>query len=177
MNVAKLVKRAKRGDKDALVQLVMHEKNNYYRLAYTYIKNEHDALDALENMIVILYEKIDQLKNPDVFYSWSKTILVNECRALLKRRNRISFLEEEDFFEKTVDPFDHVHSQLEIEDYLQSLSHVQREAVQLKYLLDYDYETIALLTNVSIGTAKTRVFHAMKKLQKHYGKEHPNEFL
>ena len=28
MNVAKLVKRAKRGDKDALVQLVMHEKNN-----------------------------------------------------------------------------------------------------------------------------------------------------
>ena len=58
-----LVKEAKRGSKDALVRLIMDEKQSYFRLAYTYTKNQADALDALADMIVILYEKISDLKN------------------------------------------------------------------------------------------------------------------
>lgn len=126
-------------------------------------------MDALENMIVIVYEKIDQLKNPDAFYTWSKSILVNECRALLKKQNRIVFLEEENSIEDPFDPIQSFHEQIEVEDYLQILSAVQRETIQLKYFLDYDYETIANVTNVSIGTAKTRVFHALKKLREQFG--------
>lgn len=142
MNVAKYVKKAKRGDKHAIVQLIMNEKDIFYWLAYTYMNNEHDAMDALENMIVIVYEKIDELKNPDAFYTWSKSILVNECRALLKKQNRIVFLEEENSIEDPFDPIQSFHEQIEVEDYLQILSAVQREAIQLKYFLDYDYETI-----------------------------------
>lgn len=57
-----LVKRAKQGDKDALVELIMLQKQEYYKLAYAFLNNKEDALDALEDMIVILYERIDRLK-------------------------------------------------------------------------------------------------------------------
>lgn len=55
-------KKAQKGDKEALLKLVLDYKDDYYRLAYTYVENKHDAMDALENMIVILYEKINQLQ-------------------------------------------------------------------------------------------------------------------
>lgn len=91
MNISKLVKKAKHGNKEALVKLIMHEKQSFYKLALVYVGNEHDALDALENMIVILYRKIEQLHVNEAFYRWSKTILVNECRAILKRKTKFPF--------------------------------------------------------------------------------------
>lgn len=62
MKLVKQVKKAKKGDKEALLQLIMAEKDAYYRLAYSYMKNEADAMDALEDMIVKLYEQIGQVK-------------------------------------------------------------------------------------------------------------------
>lgn len=167
----RLVKKAKQGDKEALMKLVLAAKDDYYRLAYTYVENEHDAMDALENMIVILYEKMDQLQKPESFYSWSKTILVNECRAILRKRKKVVFLDEQQAVqivdEKTVEATD----ELTFNELLTSLSPVQKEAVQMRYLLDYDYETIATLTNVPVSTAKSRVFHALKNLRKMLGGE------
>lgn len=40
----------------------MDEKDAFYKLAFTYIGNQHDAMDALEEMIVSVYENINQLK-------------------------------------------------------------------------------------------------------------------
>lgn len=158
------MKKARNGDKEALMQLVLDAKDEYYRLAYTYVENEHDAMDALENMIVILYEKIDQLQKPESFYSWSKTILVNECRALLRKRKKIIFLEQNQT-EQIVDESLIATDQFSFDELLTSLSPVQKEAVQMKYFLDYDFETIAKLTNVPVSTAKSRVSQALKKLR------------
>uniref|UniRef100_UPI00388D76E3 sigma factor n=1 Tax=Radiobacillus sp. PE A8.2 TaxID=3380349 RepID=UPI00388D76E3 len=55
--------------------------------------NKQDALDALEDMIVTLYEKVYLLKKDDSFYSWSKTILVNGCKTMLRKRKKIVYLE------------------------------------------------------------------------------------
>lgn len=169
MRVERLVKKAKSGNKEALLALVMEQQHDYYRLAYTYVGNEHDAMDALENMIIILYEKIEQLQKGEAFYSWSKTILVNECRAILRKRSQVSFLEDEKILQSTVNPVEERHTLLDLEQSLEALSMVQREAIQLKYFMDYDYDTIAKLTNVSVGTAKSRVFNALKKLRHYFG--------
>lgn len=83
MDVARWVKKAKKGNKEALLHLIMSEKDVYYRLAFSYMGNAHDAMDAMDEMIVTLYEKIGQLKKEEAFYSWSKTILVNGCKRLL----------------------------------------------------------------------------------------------
>jgi RNA polymerase sigma-70 factor (ECF subfamily) len=94
MDVARWVKKAKKGNKEALLHLIMSEKDVYYRLAFSYMKNTHDAMDAMEEMIVTLYEKIDQLKKEEAFYSWSKTILVNVCKQLLYKRGKLVLLED-----------------------------------------------------------------------------------
>lgn len=60
MKVIRLVKKAKKGHKEALLELIMAQQDDYYRLALSYMGNPHDAMDAMEEMIVILYEKMGQ---------------------------------------------------------------------------------------------------------------------
>ncbi|GIP33412.1 sigma-70 family RNA polymerase sigma factor [Paenibacillus sp. J2TS4] len=175
MNVARLAKKAKKGNKEALLQLIMAEKDVYYRLAFTYTGNTHDAMDAMEEMIVRVYESIDQLRNVEAFYSWSKTILVNCCRTLLHKQNKLVLLEDWNCAEGSIpghaltsDPYIRSDQQMDIRQLLLHLNEHQKEAIQLKYFHDLDYQTIADMTQVPLGTVKSRVFQGLKKLRDLY---------
>lgn len=172
MNVVRSVKRAKKGDKEALLQLIMAEKDAYYKLAFTYMGNEHDAMDAMEDMIVSLYDKIEQLKKEEAFYSWSKTILVNCCKSLLRKQKRLVLIEDwivadESEIRQTEssDPYRSRDQLMDIQTLLLHINIDQREAIQLKYLHDLDNQTIADMTDVSIGTVKSRIFQGLKRLR------------
>lgn len=173
METFRLVKQAKQGDKDALLQLLLTTKDEYYRLALAYMGNEHDALDALEEMIVIVYENIGKLKKWNAFYSWSKTILVNCCKQMLRKKNKTVLFEDwhsvNGHETLSHNPFDRLDSKLDFAPMFMQLNENQREAIQLKYIHDLDYRTIAQMTNVSIGTVKSRVFHGLKKLKQMLG--------
>ncbi|GIN73967.1 hypothetical protein J14TS2_44420 [Bacillus sp. J14TS2] len=173
MNVSRLVKKAKRGNKNALVELIMTEKDIYYRLALTYTGNQHDALEAMDEMIVKVYENIGQLKRNEAFFSWSKTILVNTCKALIRKQKRLVLTDDLSMVAEdqasTKDPYEQSEQYMVIEKLLDHINEHQREAIQLKYFHDLDYQTIAEITNVSVGTVKSRVFNGLKKLREHYG--------
>lgn len=175
MDVVRCVKQAKKGNKEALLQLIMSEKDVYYRLAFRYMGNEHDAMDAMEEMIVIVYEKMDQLKKEEAFYSWSKTILVNCCKSLLLKRNKLVLLEDWDTTDERdlshaviSDPYRRSEQKIDMEALLLRVNENQREAIQLKYFHDLDYQTIADITKVSIGTVKSRIHNALQTLKNHY---------
>ncbi|KHF39156.1 sigma-70 family RNA polymerase sigma factor [Halalkalibacter okhensis] len=168
----RLVKKAKKGDKEALLQLIMKRKNQYYRLAFTYVGNEHDAMDALEEMIVLAYEKIHQLQKAESFYSWTNTILVNCCKSLVKKRLKLVFLDETDSKKQPdaiTNPYIVREQQLDLQDLLSRLNQHQREAIALKYFHDLDYKSISKITGVSIGTVKSRIFQGLKKMKTLYG--------
>lgn len=164
MKTEALVKKAKQGDKEALVQLIMTEKQDYYKLAYVYMRNPEDAMDAMEDMIVILYENIDHLKNEGSFYSWSKTILVNCCKNSLRKKNKVILLDvlqnehQDDFLEQK-------DEQLRLDKHLQELSIKHREVIKLRYFMDMDYQSIAELLRIPVGTVKSRISIGLKKLK------------
>ncbi|UHA73380.1 sigma-70 family RNA polymerase sigma factor [Paenibacillus sp. 481] len=169
MKVSHLVRQAQKGNKEALLQLIMADQNAYYRLAYTYMGNEHDAMDAMEDMIVTLYEKIDQLQNDEAFYSWSKTILVNRCKTLLRKQERLLPLEEEresSLAALTDDnPYRDTESELDMQVLLSHLNAQQREAIELRYVHDLPYQTIADMTGAPLGTIKSRISQGIHKLK------------
>ncbi|AST92472.1 MULTISPECIES: sigma-70 family RNA polymerase sigma factor [Sutcliffiella] len=177
MNIVRLVNKAKRGNKEALLQLIMEDKDTYYRLAFSYMGNSHDAMDAMEDMIVKIYEKIDQLKKEEAFYSWSKTILVNSCKTMLRKNKKLILIDDwneqsdEISHALTSNPYLKSVHQMDIQEMLLQLNKHQKEAIQLKYFHDMDYQSIATLTNVSLGTVKSRIFQGLKKLRELHGGE------
>ena len=173
MNEKKLVQKAKKQNKKALLQLVMQQKDDYYRLAYSYMKNPHDAMDIMEEMIIILYEKIGQLEKIESFYSWSKTILVNLCKTKLKKQHKellVDDIELHSSTTQTTDPYKYTAETMDIEQLLSSLNPYQAETIKLKYLHDLDNATIAKITNVSVGTVKSRIHNGLNLLKRVYGR-------
>jgi RNA polymerase sigma-70 factor (ECF subfamily) len=171
MDSADLMKRAKTGDKEALIKLIMDNKNDYYKLAYVYLRNQEDSMDAMEDMIVIIYENIKKLKNPDAFYSWSKTILVNCCKNILRRKKKVILVdeyEENEYTEKYLTK----EQKIDIQSALKNLNKHQEEAIKLKYFLDMDYEMISKITKTPIGTVKSRISIGLKRLREVFGGEY-----
>lgn len=171
MELTNLVEKAKAGDKDALIKLVIDKKSEYYKLAYVYTQNKEDALDAMEDMIVILHEKIKQLKDEQAFYSWSKTILVNCCKKIMKKNSKLVLVdkfEEEGY----IDKYEASEQGIDIKEQLNCLNKHQQEAIKLRYFLDMDYKTIAEVTKVSEGTVKSRISIGLKKLKERLGGEY-----
>lgn len=169
MNVSRLVKRAQKGSKEALLQLIIADQDAYYRLAYSYMRNEHDAMDAMADMIVTLYEKLDQLQKREAFYSWSKTILVNRCKTILRKKER--FLRLEDEREPSLaaltddNPYRYTESEMDMQVLLSHLNARQREAIELRYVHDLPYQTIADMTGAPVGTIKSRISQGIQKLK------------
>lgn len=155
-----LVKRAKTGDKDALVDLIMAKQGDYYRLALVHTGNPEDAMDALQDMCIIASQKINRLQNNSAFYAWSMTILVNCCRRITRRPRLISFNQE--IIEL---PSSDLEKHLDLITALEKLKPAQKEAIKLKYLLELDYETIATVLKIPVGTAKSRVFVGLRHLK------------
>lgn len=165
-----LAGQAKAGDKEALIKLVMDRKDEYYRLAYLYTRNREDSLDAMQDMIVILFDNIRKLKDAGNFYSWSKTILVNRCKAMLRKSGRVltSDAAEEIAFQEN---YPAAETRQDILVYMNQLNKKQQEAIQLKYFMDMDYDTIARITSVPVGTVKSRIFNGLTRLRKLFGGE------
>lgn len=188
MGEASLVEQAKSGNKDALLELIMNQKDEYYRLAYVYLGNPDDVLDILQDTIVTLYQNIRKLRKNEVFHSWAKTILVNLCKRQLKRKKKVIFFEaftninlysnlnlsnhhasgsnlnsssQVDFkIEPTLETPE-IDLRLDIKKELEKLNPYQKEVILLKYFLDLDNETIALITKSPVGTVKSRIYYAL----------------
>lgn len=160
-----LIKKAKKGDKEALLKLVMNRKLEYYKLAYVYMKNEEDALDCMQDMIVVLYENIHKLKKNEAFLSWSKTILVNCCKKTLTKNKKIITMEDIKQ-EETYETNDNSDDKILLERYLTKLKPIHEEVIRLRYILDLDYDSIADLLQIPLGTVKSRINTGMKNLKK-----------
>ncbi len=170
VNRADLVRQAKKGDKDALVQMVMAEKTAFYQLAYSYLRNREDSMDALSDMILVLYEKISQLNNEEAFYSWSKTILVNRCKQILKLRKRTETCDDSTNSELenagTADvSLRQVEHRMVLEKPFSKLSDNHQDVIRLFYYLDYNQETIAKILKIPVGTVKSRLSNGLKQLR------------
>jgi RNA polymerase sigma-70 factor (ECF subfamily) len=80
----KQVIKAINGDKGALQLLLKDEKEKLYRVAFTYVRNEDDAVDVFQQTILLAMESIHQLKEPKYFSTWLTRICIN--LSIVKKR-------------------------------------------------------------------------------------------
>ena len=71
-------------DANKFEQLVREAQDTMYRVSMSMLKNEHDALDCVQNAILKAYENLHKLRNEEYFRSWLVRILINECKKTLK---------------------------------------------------------------------------------------------
>lgn len=159
----RLVLKAQRRDKDAFVTLIGLYRETMYQIAYAILKNNEDAADAMQDTILICWEKIDTLRHARYFKTWLTRILINRCNRLYSQRSRTTDLNEGTFSSVSPDPA----SRVEWQEMMQQLTDNQRIVVELYYAQQFKIHEIADILDITSSAVKNRL-HTARKVLKQY---------
>lgn len=163
MEEVEYVKRAIAGDDEAFLFVMQSHKEALYRTALAFLRNEHDAIEAMQEVTYRAYKKIHTVKEPTYMKTWITRIMINYCQDQLKRNKRMVINGQ--LSEKLVM---NDGSHLELAEALSTLTEEEQQLIYLKYFQDVKIKEIALMENIPEGTVKSRLHKIMKTLRQHF---------
>lgn len=156
-----LVKKAKKGDDGAFYELIQQHKIQLYRMAMSYLKNENDAVEAVQEVTYRAYRSLKKLKQPTYFSTWLIRILLNYCHDEVNKRKRLIVTDELiQYIGVTSES-----SQLEIVDALEKIDERYREVITLKYFHDLKIKEISFVLQRPEGTVKTWLHKGLQAMR------------
>ncbi|MFD0670057.1 sigma-70 family RNA polymerase sigma factor [Cohnella sp. GCM10027633] len=160
---------ARRGDDEAFYSLIQQHREKMYRIAYTYLKNETDALEAVQEATCRAYMQIRKLKEPGYFGTWLIRIVMNYCTDEVKRRARRNAPAVPTEPHATSGESELLERML-LETEVERLEDNYRKVIQLKYYHDLTITEIARTLEKPEGTIKTWLHKALAGLRQRIGK-------
>lgn len=80
-----IVLRAKKGDDQAFEKLIKAYESKMYKTAKSILECEDDINEAIQQTIILIYDKLYQLRNEEKIGSWIIRILINQCKKIYKQ--------------------------------------------------------------------------------------------
>ena len=166
------------GDRFVLSSLVKKWHVQFCKLAFWVVKDADAAKDIAQESWVVIFKKLDTLKNPKQFKSWAISIVnrkaIDWIRADIRESKKLNtFYKEQNKSVDLEDVNEHKTELLAIlKTEIDKLSTNQKVVVKLFYSENYSLNQISELLDISVGTAKSRLFHAREKLKKSLKHKH-----
>ena len=137
------------------------EQAKFYRLAYSYLHHQEDALDAVQTAVCRALERQDSLRDPNSVRTWFYHILVNVCLDTLRQRKRIVPLSEwEEAGREDPMPSDgHLARQID------ALPAAVGTVIKLRFYKELSLKEISVVTGSNVNTVKSRLYAGLKKLR------------
>ena len=160
-----LLERCLQGDALAWEMLVRQHQSRLYALAFHYVGSAEDARDLTQDVFVRIYQNLDACTEAAHFVPWTIRIARNACIDRLRRRKArppAQDLAAEAMVDLTApgpSPADTYHAGARrrlVHLALQSLSELSREIILLKDIQGLQFEEIAAMLDVPVGTLKSR---------------------
>lgn len=161
MNEEELVIAAQSGDNEAFYSLVSLYSENLCKIAYCYLKDQNEALEAVQETTCRAYLKLKKLKQPQYFKSWLTRILINYCIDEQKRKKKFISI----FQYEHVDEDSSRVEKLAIESAINRLEPKYKHVIVLKYFQDMTITDIAKIMDCPEGTVKSWIHRALKQLK------------
>ncbi|MDR1572068.1 MAG: sigma-70 family RNA polymerase sigma factor [Clostridiales Family XIII bacterium] len=175
-----LIERAKRGDEGSFEALVMSCRKKAWNIALQYMRDENDAMDALQEAFIRIFRGLGKFKGDCRFDTWVYRITVNICKDMLKKNEKFRlhdslYLEGDDGEYLRDIPWagprpDEALERKELADELlecmRLLPQDHREVIILRDIQGFSYEEISELLAASLGTVKSRINRARANLRR-----------
>ena len=146
--------------REIIEELLLQNYNKYYRLAYSYVHNDSEAGDIVQNGAyrAILYSH--KLKNIEYAETWLYRIMMNEIFANYREKETVS-IDEVTYEKGKEDTYENV----DLQKAINTLDKKDRAVVVLRYYEDMKLEEIAMILEENLSTVKSRLYRSMKKLR------------
>lgn len=173
-----LVQRVRDGDNSAFEALVLENQTKVYNLALRMVGNEDDAFDMSQEAFLKAYNSIDSFRGDSRFNVWLYRLTTNVCLDFLRfsarrRHESLSFSDDEDETRELEIPDERFSPEAVTEKKelrqavvrgLRALPQNYRAILLLREISGLSYEEIGQSLSLEVGTVKSRIFRARKKL-------------
>lgn len=155
----------KKMNEEIVEEVILEQYNQYYRLAYSYVHNEADAEDIVQNGAYKALRSSDTLRNPEYAKTWVYRIMLNEIFAFLRQPKMDSYEYMEKETENKGIQVEDKYVDFDLQRALDSLPEQDKAIIILKFFEDKKLEEIAEILNENLSTIKSRLYRSMKKLR------------
>ncbi|MDA3867854.1 MAG: RNA polymerase sigma factor [Salinivirgaceae bacterium] len=157
--------------KECDLQTVLYQyKDQLYRFAFSIVKNEQDAQDVLQDVMVKMWTNRDHIAITTGWKSYLMQAVRNKCLDYIKRHSRTnetSLTEELQFIDENDLSYQQdVEEELAfVEQIIEKLPERERSILYLKEYEMMDYEQIAGITRLSVANIRTIISRTRKTIK------------
>lgn len=162
-----LIKRSKKGDKEAFALLMDMHRQMLYNTALLVLHQEDDALDAIQDAILACWENLPTLRKDQYFKTWLVKILLNKCRDIQRSQSHYAFVEQ--LPESGEEPDWDTH--MDVGRAMDRLGDQDQLILSLFYYDDLNIRQIAEALSISEGAVRTRLTRSRERFKKIYLQE------
>ncbi len=166
-----LVRKFIDGDEQAFNELVRLYQTKIYAHARRMLGNHMDADEVTQEVIIVLYNKLDTFQFNASLSTWIYKVTSTRCLNAIRKRKVKRFLMLDDdevgelkYTEDVVADIDNRDKLKQLDNVLLKLPVKQREVFVLRNFEELSYEEISDITGKSVGGLKANYFHALKKV-------------
>jgi RNA polymerase sigma-70 factor (ECF subfamily) len=162
------------GQTEAFGTLVQKYQDRLFNTVAHLAGNCEDARDIVQEAFVQAFVKLDSFRGKSAFYTWLYRIAFNLCAGWRRKQRPVASIDGNN--ERCgLDPADNGDGPVEqlqrqercrqIRQALKQLSPEHRTILVLREIEDCDYETIAEILDVPVGTVRSRLHRARLELR------------
>ncbi|MCX7833121.1 MAG: sigma-70 family RNA polymerase sigma factor [Ignavibacteria bacterium] len=173
-----LIFRFQRDDTEAFNEIVIRYKDKLVNFLYRYTGNRDDAEDFAQDTFLKLYKSKHLYREIAKFSTWFYTIALNTVKTEIKKKSKYQSISISDYDpendkdfdlpDESYNPDDIANSNIEMEiiqEAINSLNEIFKEVIILRDIEDLEYDEIAKITGLPLGTVKSRINRGREKLK------------
>lgn len=165
-----LIRRAQQGDQRAFQQLVEMYQALAWRTACALLSDRGLAEDALQEGWLDVWKGLKRYRLDSSFRSWLLVVIANRCRKALRSIHGPiislhTMAEDVLIDEQSLQLFSHLEMKNELNHAFSQLSKQHRQILELRFFAGLELTEVALVTNVPLGTVKSRLHRALEALR------------
>ena len=169
--MASVFEKAKQGDAEAFGELYDMYAKDLYRFALCMLHVREDAEDAVQEAAISVYKHLPNIKKEETFRSYFFTVLANECRARLRKRENDKKVALDDIEPVLADASnENLLLSLELQQAVSKLKEEERTVVLLSSVAGFKSNQIAVIMGVTNGTVRSKLSRSLRKLREERSK-------
>lgn len=174
-----LILRFQNEEVEAFNEIVFRYKNKVVNFLYRYTGDRDEAEDLAQDTFIKVFRSKHLYKEIAKFSTWFYTIAVNTAKTNAKKKSRMSTIsvsgfdpendKDFDLKDSSISPEDSANASIEnyyIQQAINSLDEEFRKIIILRDIEDLEYDEIAKITGLPMGTVKSRINRGREKLKK-----------
>ncbi len=152
----------RRAKHELITDFIVDNREFLYRLAYSYVRNQDDALDVLQDSICKALSNAKSLKDAKLVKTWCCRIVVNAALDFLRKRKKLVALSDT---EEAAEISHDVYQDFDLNAAMEGLTPRNRAIVFLRFYEGLKLEEIAEILGENLNTTKTALYSSLKTLR------------